>query len=345
MIKEYLKHNWRKLDNTAKIFSLDDKNNVNIFRYSVVLKEKVDKHLLDMALQVALETMKAFKVKIKSGLFWNYLEYNDKIPIVIKDNDIPCQLIDFKKNNDYLFKVTYYDKTINLDILHILTDGTGAIKFLKLIVYNYLGLKYNLVSDKEIKSNAINYHDQYLKNYDKNLISPSDFKGAYQIPGKISNKVNNTSHYIIGVDKIKKVCRRYKVTITEYLTAAYIYALYLSVYNKKSKKDIAIHVPINLRKYYLVDTPSNFFVCMNIRFKVSEFKVVTFKNVLRQVHQEFQEKLKTDKVKEYLSRDVKLGSNIPVRLVPLPIKRLFIRVVGTLFTKSSTSALSNIGVV
>ena len=38
---EYLKK-WRKLDNTAKIFSLDDENNTNIFRYSIILKHKIN---------------------------------------------------------------------------------------------------------------------------------------------------------------------------------------------------------------------------------------------------------------------------------------------------------------
>ena len=51
--------------------------------------------------------------------------------------------INFGKNNNYLFKVTYIGNKINLDVCHILTDGIGATIFLKGIIYNYLNLKYH----------------------------------------------------------------------------------------------------------------------------------------------------------------------------------------------------------
>jgi len=345
MRKGYLKDNWRKLDNTAKIFSLDSRNNINIFRYSIILKEDVSYELLVSSVKMALNKMIAFKVKLETGFFWNYLEYNNKEPVILEDNGIPCKHINLKNNNDYLFKVTYYNKTINLDIHHVLTDGTGAINFLKLILYSYLDLKYKLNDVSDNLDGDVKYNDQYLMCYDKKILSKGDLKRAYQIPGKISSKINYTNHYKIDVSKLKSICRKYNITITEYLTAVYIYALYLSFYNKKEKRDIAIHVPINLRKIYLVDTPSNFFVCMNIRFNVSDFKVVTFKNILREVKNDFRNKLNNDKVKEYLNRDVKLGMNIPIRLIPLPIKKFFIRFIGNLFLKSSTSTLSNIGII
>ena len=344
MTKEYLKKSWRKLDNTAKIFSLDDKDNTNIFRYSVILKQDIDEKILIKALERALNNYLIFKVKIGTGVFWNYLEYNPKEPIIKKEDEIPCQHINFKENNDYLFKVTYYKKKINLDIFHVLTDGTGAISFLKSIIYNYLSLKYNL-SFSENTNNSISYQDQYLRKYDKNLKVNDKFKMAYQIPGKVNKHINNTYHYIIDIDKIKKVCKNYGVTITEYLTAIYIYAMYLSIYNKNSRKEINIAVPINLRKYYQVDTLSNFFVCMNVNAKVVGSDPLKFDEVLKNVHKDFQEKLEIDKVKSYLTRDVNLGMNVIIRLVPLFMKKIVMKFIGNLVTRTSTSTLSNVGVI
>ena len=40
---------------TAKVFSLNFKNNTNIFRYSVILKQNVDEKILSFALKKALE--------------------------------------------------------------------------------------------------------------------------------------------------------------------------------------------------------------------------------------------------------------------------------------------------
>ena len=51
---------------------------------------------------------------MKQGFFWNYLEYNSKEPVVEKERDYPCKYIDPKTSNNYLFKVTYFEKKINI---------------------------------------------------------------------------------------------------------------------------------------------------------------------------------------------------------------------------------------
>lgn len=343
MKKRLQKKEWRRLDNVAKAFSLHSKNNINVFRYSVILKEKIDKEILEKALYKTLDTYKAFKVKNSSGFFWNYLEINNKKIIVEEESEIPCKRIDFEKNNDYLFKVTYYKNKINLDIFHVLTDGTGAIIFLKSIIYNYLSLKHNIKFDKEIKGEGIYYEDQYLKNYDKNIKVESDLENAFLIEGKVNKNINNTYHYIININDIKKVSKKYNVTITEYLTAVYIYSIYSSIYNKKTNKEIIVEVPINLRNYYNVNTLSNFFVCMNINPKIIKNKYFTLEEIINSVHNEFKEKNVDYKVKSYLTRDVNLGMNVYIRLVPLFIKKLFIKYLGNLFSRSATSTLSNVG--
>ena len=337
------KKDWRRLDNVAKVFSLHSKNNINIFRYSVILKEKVDKKLLERAVQKTLDSYRAFKVKVSSGFFWNYLEINNKKIIIEEESEIPCKRINFEENNDYLFKVTYYKNKINLDIFHVLTDGTGAIKFLKCIIYNYLSLKYKIPYKQNDEGKNIYYNDQYLKNYNKHIEVNSDIESAYLIDGKANKKINNTYHYIINLNEIKKTCKKYNVTITEYLTSVYSYSIYSSIYNKKTNREIIIEVPINLRNYYNVDTLSNFFVCMNINPKIIKNNNIKLIDILNEVKKEFKRKTEADKVKSYLTRDVNLGMNIYIRLVPLFIKKLFIKYLGNLFSRASTTTLSNVG--
>lgn len=344
MERKFSKYNWRKLDNTAKIFSLDDIKDTNIFRYSVLLKENVNLNNLKIALNKSLEDYSLFKVKIGVGFFWNYLEYNPKNPIIKEENEIPCQHINFRKNNDYLFKVTYYKNKINLDIFHVLTDGTGAMTFFKNLIYHYLDITYKLKHAKMNNDNSKN-EDQYLKYYDKDSKMAYDFKPAYQIPGLANKKINNTYHYIVSVKKIKKVCKNLNVTITEYLTAVYIYSMYLSIYDKKSNKEISITVPINLRKVYKDETLTNFFTYMNIVSNVSGKENVLFNEVLKHIKKEFKDKLTDKEIKKYLARDVNLGMNLGIRLVPLFIKKLFIKFMGVFVTKSSTSTLSNVRIV
>ena len=342
-MKKLNKKNWRKLDNTAKKFSLDDKRNTSTFRFSAILKTNVEPSILQKALNKTLNDCPSFKMKMGAGLFWNYLELNEKKIIVQEENEIPCEHINFKKNNGYLFKVTYYKNKINLDVFHVLTDGTGASILLKYIIYNYLIIKYKLPDDIKYESEINNFQDQYLKYYDPKLKELGKSKKVYQLPGIPNNKINNTYHYIVSVKELKQICKKYNATITEYITAVHIYSIYNSIYNKKSKKEIVVGVPINLRKIFNEESNANFFTYMKINSNVVGKEKVTFNDVLEYTKGEFYVKLTNDKIKEYISRDMKIGMNLPIRLAPLFVKKLFIRFLGFSVNRVITTNMSNMG--
>ena len=46
MKKKNYRNSWRKLDNTAKIFSLSVDDDMSVFRFSILLKEKVDNNMI-----------------------------------------------------------------------------------------------------------------------------------------------------------------------------------------------------------------------------------------------------------------------------------------------------------
>ncbi len=122
---------WRRLDNSAKIFPISaGKKYSTVFRLSVVLTEKINENILKEAVKQALSKYVSFRVKMKAGFFWFYFEENLKEPKVEEEKDYPCTYIDPKKNNDFLFKVTYFENKINIDIFHSLTDGNSRIYFL-----------------------------------------------------------------------------------------------------------------------------------------------------------------------------------------------------------------------
>ena len=83
MKKKNYRNSWRKLDNTAKIFSMEDYTNNNTFRLSVVLKEKINPSYLKDAVIRTLMEYPSYKVKIRVGFFWNYFEKNDNDVIMV----------------------------------------------------------------------------------------------------------------------------------------------------------------------------------------------------------------------------------------------------------------------
>ena len=48
--------------------------------------------------------------------------------------------IDPVETGRFLFRVLYYGSRVHLETFHVLTDGTGAMQFLKAVCYRYCQL-------------------------------------------------------------------------------------------------------------------------------------------------------------------------------------------------------------
>ena len=78
---------------------------------------------------------------------------------------------------------------------------------------------------------------------------------------------------------------------------------------------------------------------------IVKYNLKSFKDVLSQIHNEFSLKINKEKFEEYLTRDVIIGKNIFVRTVPLFLKKIAIRLVLGIANMTSTSTLSNVGII
>ena len=137
------KAHWRKLDNAAKLYSAaSNKKDTRVFRFYCELKEQVQSELLQEALDQTLETFPTFLMVLRKGLFWHYLEPCNLRPVVKEEYKEPCSRLYIRDKKTLLFEVTYYQKRINFEVFHVLTDGTGATEFLKELVKNYLYLAH-----------------------------------------------------------------------------------------------------------------------------------------------------------------------------------------------------------
>lgn len=132
---------WRKLDNTAKLFAaVAGEDLSNVFRLSVSLNHEIKPELLEQALKLTLPEFENFRVKLRKGFFWNYFETNNREPLVEKEETYPCKYIDPHASHRFPFRVSYYGRRINFEVFHGLTDGLGALNFLKKMTEHYLEL-------------------------------------------------------------------------------------------------------------------------------------------------------------------------------------------------------------
>ena len=343
---------WRRLDNSAKIVPISaGKKYSTVFRLSVVLKEVVNPLLLEKAVKIALEKYKSFKVRLRSGVFWNYLEYNSEDPIIEEEKDYPCKYINPKTNHYYLFKVTYFEKKINIDIFHSLTDGNSGSMFFREIIYSYLEISHPENFTEELrKYRKIEYNteDSYIKNYDKKSKNNNSGKKAYILKGrKLPLGAVSAIHEIIDLEQLKKETKINNCTITQYLTAVLIYCIYnanfLKQCNKKINKPIKICVPVNLKKFFQSQTISNFFSYLTVEADITEMELYSFDKILEFVKQDFKKKLTDEEIKKTMSFNVKLGTNPFIKSIPLVLKKPIVRLAYLEIRKYTTMTFSNIG--
>lgn len=345
------KNSWRKLDNSAKIFPLSESQKYStVFRYSVLLKENVEKATLEKAVEKALVRYKAFKVKLKKGFFWYYLEENKKKPVISEELYYPCKKIDPIYNNDYLFSVTYFEKKINIEIFHSLTDGNGGLIFFREIVYNYLEIQHKELLDKEERRTRkveLDTEDSYIANFDKKAKKKGKNRRAYILKGN-ELKFNQVSvnHLLINNDDLKKECVKYDVSTTQYLTSVLIWSIYnANILNNKrnNKKPIKVCIPVNLKKYFRSKTMSNFFSYISVDAEMSI--CISFEEIVNFVRNEFKKKLTEEEMLKTMSDTVKVGKNFFISFIPLPIKKIIIRSIYMEIQKYLSITYSNIGKV
>ena len=354
--KTNIKKTWYKLDLSANVYpTLQRKNFSNIFRLSIVLKEKINPEILQIAVNNTMPRFPAFKVALRKGLFWRYLEPNNRPgPFVQPDIINPCMPISAKSNNRYMIRIYYYENQIALEMFHSLSDGTGALVLLKTITAEYLRLLGHDISctDGVMNINEApdpeEIEDAYLRYSTSSVRTKRSQEKAYRVRGhKEPFYTLNIIRGLIPVDQILTVARSYNVSVTEYLNAVLLYSLI-----KKQNKDhvfrlkpVKLAMPVNLRRFFPSKTLRNFIsmVYPSIDPRMGEY---SFEEILTQVHHYMRYYINNKFLNADITTNAATQQNLLIRMVPLFIKdftvrQFYIRIQD----KQSTAGLTNLGVV
>lgn len=343
---------WRKLDNTAQLFPvIANKEISHVYRISATLKEEVRPELLQRALEDILPWFDVFRVRLRRGFFWFYFEENKNRPQVEDETEYPCRYIDPHGRRKFLFRVSYYRRRINLEVFHAVSDGMGAITFLKELTYRYLDLCRSRDFQKAKKyapseECILDQEDSYVKHYRKKKGKSYSTKKAYQIKGrKLYGAAISVIHGYVSIEDLKRVCKSYGVSVTKYLTAVMIYSIYEEYMNRqKEGNPICINLPINLRAFFDSTTTSNFYAVTIIEF-LSKGDGHTFQEVLSYVSRQMDEKITKEKIEDVLAYNVSAEKNRLIRVLPLFLKNLGLSYTFRRSSKSVTTTLSNLGQV
>ena len=341
---------WDRLDNTAHLFPvIAGESMSNVYRISVTLKELIQPEALQQALDMVLPKFDLFNVRLRSGVFWYYFEENNApAPKVTEESAFPCRFIVRNKNRNYLFRVTYYKYRINLEVFHVLTDGMGGINFLKELTYQYLRLVHpELRKDENDSLNhhtSLNREDSFLKNYKKSARRGYQTKKAFLIKGAhLPPGEFGVVHGYIPSGALKEVCKRYGVSINEYLVGTFVWSVYQEcLHGMPSKRPIRVAVPVNLRPFFDSITTKNFFTMVSAEFHPTK-ETYTFEEVLQIVQESLRAQIQKDNLEKLFSYNVSNEKIVWARMVPLPIKNIAIKTIYTQSALANTATVTNIG--
>jgi NRPS condensation-like uncharacterized protein len=312
------------------------------------MKEDVDPEVLQQAVLSAIEDRPQVQVRIRRGFFWHYMEDTDLMPVVKQEDDRICPLLYVPSRTMLHYQVTYFGKRINLDISHVLADGTGAMEFLNIIVLEYLKRKYpGEFNDVTVHSGASEgdlSQDSYRQFFgSKNLSRGTVRKKAYH-PGGLKLPYNQLQFFEIHMptSQILPKAKELKVSLTSYLGALWMLAIRDEMPPRKHQLPVTISLPVNLRNYYPSKTARNFFNSVNVTHVFDS--EITVEELATEFDESLKSQLTEENVKKQMDSFETMEYVAPVRVVPLFIKQWVVRHFTKKANRKVSMTFSNMGV-
>ena len=344
-----------RLDNAANLYpAIRNRKRPGVFRLSAELIEPINPISLQTALDRTIERFPGFSVKLRSGLFWHYFVHSEEKILIQKDVANPCTPMTRTSTGGFLMRVRYFQNWIAVEFFHAITDGSGAMIFLKTLIAQYLLLAgieipatHGVLKCDEIPP-VEETQDVFTQFAGKSPTRKVIQSRAFHVKG---TPVDPTMmKMIIGtmpVSTLKQAAGLHNVTITEYLSALFLKVLFDHQAQQKTslKLPIKIQVPVNLRKFFPVQTLRNFsaYVIPSIDPAHGTY---SFAEITELVHHFLRYEATKKHLQSQVAANVKYASHPLVRVLPLGIKKKLIllgyKIMGPSYF---TSTLSNLGVI
>ena len=261
---------WMRLDNAAKIYPAAKRRNWNnFFRISATLTEPIDTGVLASALDVTARRFPSIAVRLRRGVFWYYLEEIPKTPSIQPEKSCPLAHAPFHEVRQCAFRVLVYKNRVAVEFFHALTDGTGALVFVKTLLAEYLSEKYGLSVPAEkgvlgrLEEPAPEELEDSFARYAGDVTASRAESTAYHLTGTPERDgYKNLVTMMIPAEKLRACAKEHGVSVTELLCAAMMQAIgelqAEKVPNVRHRKPVKVLIPVNLRNLFPSRSLRNF---------------------------------------------------------------------------------------
>lgn len=348
---------WLPLDNAAKIYPAARRERwSNVFRLSATLTEEVDAGILQNALDITVRRFPSIAVKLCKGLFWYYLQQLSSAPDIRTDSSYPLTRMTKEETRKCAFRVLVYKKRIAVEIFHSLTDGTGALIFLKSLVAEYLHQKYaihipaeNGVLGRLDEPSEDELEDSFQKHSGKIAASRKE-NTAWHVGGTLeSDGFLNLTCLKLSTPAVLEKAHEYGVSATAFLSAVMMKALQdmqiEKIPNQKKRKPVKVLIPVNLRPIFKSSTLRNFAM-----YTIPEILPALGEYSFEEICSAIRHRMGLDINRKHMSMMIAANVNseriMAVRLMPLFVKNFVMKVIfDSVGERKSCLSLSNLGAV
>jgi len=356
MKKENKKRIWLRLDNAAKIFPASMRSSwSNVFRLSVSFRENVDPEALTRAAVRVAKRFPSVCVRLGTGLFWYYLEESKQAPQIREEGCQPLLPMRKKEMSRIAVRVLYYENRLAVEFFHALTDGSGAMVFIKTLAAIYLEECYGVafydgegVLFPDSEPDAEELEDAFLR-YAGPTAAKRTIPSAFHLTGE--PEPDGFLHVTCGTLSCAQILAAAKekgVSLTTYLSAALCLALEKIQQRRVApakEKAVRVQIPVNLRKHFPSRTLRNFVAVYNVGMEKGETDA-EFDEILSRIHHQMALYNTPRNLRAVFTANVNSEKGMAIRLVPLFLKNIVMRAVFDRVGESlACLCLSNLGPV
>lgn len=346
---------WVRLDNAAKIYpAARRKNWSNVFRQSATLREEIDREVLQSALDITVKRFPSIAARLRKGAFWYYLQQVERAPRIRDEYSYPLVYMSKSEMRKCAFRVIAYRNRIAVEFFHSLTDGTGALIFLKSLIAEYLKQKHGIsipfecgILDRREPPLEHELEDCFPKNAGPVPASRKD-TNAWHMSGEVQRDgFLNLTCFKVPVSDALTLSHEYGVSLTVFMSAIMMKAL-LNLQNEltpniKKQKLIKLLIPVNLRQLFPSRTLRNFamYTIPEADPRLGEYSLQELCSIIKhKIGAEFTAK----HMGSVIATNVGDEENLLVRLIPLPLKNMVMKAIfDSVGEKKSCLTLSNLG--
>ena len=348
---------WMPLDNAAKIYpAARNQNWSNVFRVSATLIEEIDPTVMQTALDVTVRRFPSLATRLRRGVFWYYLQQLDRAPLIREEHSYPLTRMSFDETRQCALRVIVHKRRVAVEIFHSLTDGNGAMVFLKTLLAEYLLQKYGV---------AVPAEDGVLGRLEDP--TPEELEDSFQKhagPVQASRKGTDAfkpvgtpeqdgflhvTCFELPVRQVLKKAKAEGVTLTAYLCAVTMRALMNlqkeQVPDIRRRKHIKVLLPVNLRAMFGSKSLRNFvlYTTPEIDPRLGEY---TFRELCQRVTHQMALEVNPKFMSSLIATNIGGERMWVVKVVPLFLKNLIMKAVfNAVGERKSCLSLSNLGAV